>query len=128
MLFPLLVGVAAGVAFQRFFLAEEEKKDFNIFDEYNFIKAKGMNMGVQELIYRLSQTEKLVEMMGYTAALKTNFAKLDRDCAPEWQLKQYFKMAFAFATRTKLGQEAMFPVMEKRGLAHREDGKIVCDY
>lgn len=127
MLFPLLVGVAAGVAFQRYILAEEEKKDFNIFDEYNFIKAKGMSMGVQELIYRLSRTDKVIEMMAYTAALKTNFAKLDRDCAPEWQLKQYFKMAFAFATRTKLGQEAMFPVMEKRGLAHREEGKIVCD-
>ena len=114
MLFPLLIGVAAGVAFQRFILAEEEKKDFNIFDEYNYIKAKGMGMGVQELIYQLSHTDKVVEMMAYTAALKTNFRKLDRDCAPEWQLKQYFKMAFAFATRTEL--------------AHREDGKIVCDY
>ena len=128
MLFPFLIGVAAGVAFQRYILAEEEKKDFNIFDEYNYIKAKGMGMGVQELIFKLSQTGKVVEMMAYTAALKTNFAKLDRDCAPDWQLKQHFKMAFAFATRTKLGQEAMFPVMEKRGLAHREEGKIVCDY
>ena len=128
MLFPLLIGVAAGVAFQRYILAEEEKKDFNIFDEYDYLKAKGMGMGVQELIFRLSRTDKVIEMMAYTAALKTNFAKLDRDCAPEWQLKQHFKMAFAFATRTKLGQEAMFPVMEKRGLAHREEGKIVCDY
>ena len=128
MLFPLLIGVAAGVAFQRFILAEEEIKGFSIYDEYNFTKENGMRMGVQELICRLSQTDKVIEMMAYTAALKTNFKKLDRDCAPEWQLKQYFKMAFAFATRTELGKEAMFPVMEKRGLAHREDGKIVCDY
>lgn len=128
MIFPLLIGVAAGVAFQRFILAKEENKGFSIYEEYNFTKENGMRMSVQELICQLSQTDKVIEMMAYTAALKTNFKKLDRDCAPEWQLKQYFKMAFAFATRTELGKEAMFPVMEKRGLAHREDGKIVCDY
>lgn len=69
-----------------------------------------------------------LQAMGYTKALKEKFEKLDEEGAPDWQLKQLFKMAFAFATRTELGKEAMFPVMEKRGLAHREEGKIVCDY
>lgn len=128
MLFPLLVGVAAGVAIQRYVLADEESVVREIFDGFDRYYNKGMLMGVQDLIYKMSQTEKVIELMGYTKALKEKFEKLDKDGAPDWQLKQYFKMAFAFATRTELGKEAMFPVMEKRGLAHREDGKIVCDY
>ena len=66
--------------------------------------------------------------MGYTKALKEKFEKLDKEDTPDWQLKQYFYMAFAFATRTELGKEAMFPVMEKRKLAHRDAGKIMRDY
>lgn len=128
MLFPLLIGVAAGVAIQRYILVDEENMVNEIFDGFDRYYNKGMLMGVQELIYKMSQTEKVIELMGYTKALKEKFEKLDKEGAPDWQLKQHFKMAFAFATHTKLGQEAMFPVMEKRGLAHREDGKIVCDY
>ena len=128
MLFPLLVGVAAGVAIQRYILADEENRIHEIFDGFDRYYNKGMLMGVQELIYKMSQTEKVIELMGYTKALKEKFEKLDEEGAPDWQLKQLFKMAFAFATHTELGKEAMFPVMEKRGLAHREKGKIVCDY
>ena len=128
MLFPLLVGVAAGVAIQRYILADEENRVHEIFDGFDRYYNKGKLMGVQELIYKMSRTERIIELMGYTRALKEKFEELDKDGAPDWQLKQHFKMAFAFATRTRFGQEAMFPVMEKRGLAHREDGKIVCDY
>lgn len=128
MLFPLLIGVAAGVAIQRYILADEESMVHEIFDGFERYYNKGMLMGVQELIYKMSQTEKVIELMGYTKALKEKFEELDKNAAPEWQLKRHFKMAFAFATHTELGKEAMFPVMEKRGLAHREEGKIVCDY
>ena len=128
MLFPLLVGVSAGVAIQRYILADEENRIHEIFDGFDRYYNKGMLMGVQELIYKMSQTEKVIELLGYTKALKEKFEELDKNGSPDWQLMQHFKMAFAFATRTELGKEAMFPVMEKRGLAHREEGKIVCDY
>ena len=104
MLFPLLVGVAAGVAIQRYILADEENRIHEIFDGFDLYYNKGMLMGVQELIYKMSQTEKVIELMGYTKALKEKFEKLDEEGAPDWQLKQLFKMAFAFATHTELGK------------------------
>ncbi len=128
MLFQLLIGVAAGVAIQRYILADEENMVHKLFNGFDSYYNKGMLVGVQELIYRMSQTEKVIELMGYSKALKEKFEELDKKGAPDWQLKQDFKMAFAFATHTELGKEAMFPVMEKRGLARREDGKIVCNY
>ena len=75
MLFPLLVGVAAGVAIQRYILADEENRIHEIFDGFDRYYNKGMLMGVQELIYKMSQTEKVIELMGYTKALKEKFEK-----------------------------------------------------
>ena len=73
MLFPLLVGVSAGVAIQRYILADEENRIHEIFDGFDRYYNKGMLMGVQELIYKMSQTEKVIELMGYTKALKEKF-------------------------------------------------------
>ena len=73
---------------------------------------------------------RMDEMDGIAVAkaLKEKFNKLDETGADDWQLKRYFDMAFAFDTHTDLGKEAMFPVMEKRKLAHRDAGKIMRDY
>lgn len=128
MLFPLLIGVAAGVAIQRYFLNDGEETLSKVFDEIDFCKLQGMRMNPQDLVYRLSKTEKYIEMIGYTQALKEKFKKLDETGTEDWQLKNCFDMAFSFNTRTELGKEAMFPVMEKRGLAHRDAGKIMRDY
>ena len=128
MLFPLIIGVAAGVAIQKYVLNDGEETLLKVFDEIDYCKLQGMDMNPQELIYRLSKTEKYIEMIVYSQALKEKFKKLDETGAEDWQLKRYFDMAFAFDTHTELGKEAMFPVMEKRGLAHRDAGKIMRDY
>jgi len=128
MLFPLVIGVAAGVAIQKYILSDGGEACSKIFDEIDYCKLRGAQMNPQELVYRLSKTEKYVEMIGYTQALAEKFKKLDKEGADDWQLKRYFDMAFAFDTHTELGKEAMFPVMEKRKLAHREGSKIVRDY
>ena len=86
MLFPLLVGVAAGVAIQRYILADEENRIHEIFDGFDRYYNKGMLMGVQELIYKMSQTEKVIELLGYTTALKEKFEDLDKNGSPDWQL------------------------------------------
>ena len=128
MLLTLLIGVAAGVAIQRYFLNDGEETLSKVFDEIDSYKLQGMRMNPQDLVYRLSKTEKYIEMIGYTQALKEKFKKLDETGTEDWQLKNCFDMAFSFNTRTELGKEAMFPVMEKRGLAHRDAGKIMRDY
>lgn len=128
MLFPLLIGVASGVAIQKYVLNDGEETLLKVFDEIDYCKLRGMDMNPQELIYRLSKTEKYVEMIGYTQALKEKIKKLDETGVEDWQLKRYFDMTFAFDTRTELGKEAMFPAMEKRRLAHRDTGKITRDY
>ena len=128
MLFPLLIGVAAGVAIQRYVLNDGEETLLKVFDDVDYCKLRGIDMNPQELIYRLSKTEKYIEMIGYTQALKEKTKKLDETGIEDWQLKRYFDMTFAFNTRTELGKEAMFSVMEKRGLAHRDAGKVMRDY
>ena len=128
MLFPLMIGVAAGVAIQKYILSDGGDACLKVFDEIDYCKLRGMQMDPQELIYRLAETRKYIEMFGYSQALKEKFRKLDETGADDWQLKRYFDMAFAFDTHTELGKEAMFPVMEKRKLAHRDAGKIMRDY
>lgn len=128
MLFPLLIGVAAGVVIQRYVLNDGEETLLKVFDEIDYCKLRGLDMNPQELIYRLSKTKKYIETIGYTQALKEKMKKLDETGIEDWQLKRYFDMTFAFDTRTELGKEAMFPVMEKRRLAHRDAGKIMRDY
>ena len=126
MLFPLMMGVAAGVAIQKYILSDGGDACLKVFDEIDYCKLWGMQMDPQELIYRLAETRKYIEMLGYSQALKEKFRKLDEIGADDWQLKRYFDMAFD--THTELGKEAMFPVMEKRKLAHRDAGKIMRDY
>ena len=88
MLFPLLIGVASGVAIQKYVLNDGEETLLKVFDEIDYCKLRGMDMNPQELIYRLSKTEKYVEMIGYTQALKEKIKKLDETGVEDWQLKR----------------------------------------
>ena len=66
--------------------------------------------------------------MGYHQALKIKFNNLANEGADDYELIDYFNMAFDRNTHTEMGKNAMFPVMQRRGLAHKEGGYICRDY
>ena len=81
MFFPLMIGVAAGVAIQKYILADGGDACLKVFDEIDYCKLRGLQMEPQELIYRLAKTRKYIEMLGYSQALKEKFKKLDETSA-----------------------------------------------
>lgn len=100
----------------------------NLSEEISKFTDAGMQMHIDELIYRMSRTSKKTEVMGYSKALKIKFQKLDDSGADDYELERYFDMSFERGSHTEMGKQAMFSVMQRRGLAHKEGGYITRDY
>lgn len=99
----------------------------NIQEEVSRYADEGMEMPIEDLIYRMSRSTKKTQVMGYSNALKIKFKKLAEQ-GDTYQLESYFNMSFERGTHTLMGQNAMFPVMNNLGLAHKESGQIIRDY
>lgn len=85
-------------------------------------------MDIERLIRSMSKSSKKLEVLGYSKALKKKFEELDASGADDWELERYFDMTFERGTHTEMGKQAMFSVMQRRGLAYKEGGYITRDY
>lgn len=100
----------------------------NITEEINVYANKGMEMDIMELIHQISKSSKKAQMMGYANALKKKFNKLDEEGADNSDLIRYFDYGWEARHNQMVIVSAMLPVMQRRGLASKEGGRIIREY
>lgn len=91
----------------------------------NEIKAAEMDAfewSANEICYRLNKTSSMTKCTGYARALKAKCREMS-----DYELRNTFDRAYN--ERNAKACNAMLPVMDERGLAHKDDnGRIIRNY